>query len=265
MGFQLLRNIFEQILNVGNYKAIIIDDEEAAIVSIKLIIEDFCQDVDVAGSAQSASQGIQLIMDKQPDIVFLDIEMPKMNGFEMLEILPERNFELIFITAYNQYALEAFKVNAIDYLLKPISIPELLNAVNRVRARRSVPNYAVPDYSNLFNSLAVISHKKVAINSMDGVEYIDPEEIIYLEAEGAYTHIITTETKFTTPKNLKDFMDIPALTGFFRIHNSYIVNLLHIKKYNRKEAFVVMSNTHHVTVSRRNKDDFLKAMDDLTK
>ena len=244
-------------------RAVIIDDEEAAIVSIKLILKDFCQSVEVVGSAQTPKEGIQIIYQTNPNLVFLDIDMPQMNGFEMLKSIPDRSFEVIFITAYNQYALDAFKVNAVDYILKPISIPDLINSISRFQKRFASASYTIEDHSKLLNTVAP-KFKKVAISSLDGIDYVDPEEIVYLEAEGAYTQIVTVDAKFTTPKTLKDFSEFSALASFFRIHNSFLVNLKHVKKYNRRDALVTLSNSHQVSVSRRNKEAFLKAMEQFT-
>lgn len=225
-------------------RAIIIDDELTGINTLKLLIEKHTPDVRIIASSTDPHEGIKIINDYLPDILFLDVSMPKMNGFELLEKLSFRSFHLVFTTAHNEYALQAIKNKATDYLLKPIDIDELktcIDAITTIPATKPVPN----------NSL-----KNIALSVKDGVIFVKPEEIIRLEAEGSYTmFILKNNQKHLVSKGLKEYENLLLTESFFRCHNSHIVNLYEVTKLVSNEGlFVRMSDNSLVEVSKRSKD-----------
>jgi two-component system, LytTR family, response regulator len=244
-------------------KAILIDDEENSISSLKEKLLVHCPQVKIIACCNNATSGIEAIDSLQPDIVFLDIEMPVMNGFVMLQQLTYKNFELIFTTAYDHYAIKAIRYSALDYLVKPIEVEDLKIAVNKAEEKRhhSYPN---PQIELLVEQL--ISKKnnfsRIAIPTIEGLQFIRVEDIIYLEASSNYTHIFSAEKKkYIVSHTLKDFEDMLPADIFIRIHNSYIINKNYVEKYIRGEGGqVVLSNNTTLDVSKRKKSEFLKAI-----
>jgi two-component system, LytTR family, response regulator len=244
-------------------KAILIDDEENSISSLKEKLLAHCPHVKIIACCNNATKGIEAIDSLQPDVVFLDIEMPVMNGFVMLQQLTYKNFELIFTTAYDHYAIKAIRYSALDYLVKPIEVEDLKAAVNKAEEKRhhSYPN---PQIELLVEQL--ISKKnnfsRIAIPTIEGLQFIRVEDIIYLEASSNYTHIFSAEKKkYIVSHTLKDFEDMLPVDIFIRIHNSYIINKNYVEKYIRGEGGqVVLSNNATLDVSKRKKSEFLKAI-----
>lgn len=235
-------------------RTLIIDDEPDAVESLSLLLKEFCKSVSVEGTANSFQAGLKEINLKKPDLVFMDVEMPNGDGFDILDCFPDRSFHTIFVTAYNNYAIKAIKNNAIDYLLKPIDIDELQAAVNRVNEAEQQRKLVVQ--ANMTESLGA----KICIPTTDGYYYLSIKEIIHLKAEGSYTHIFTADNKsLMVSKNLKEFESILSNKGFCRIHNSHIVNMAHISRYIRTDGgYAVMSDNSKIEVSRNRKEQFLK-------
>jgi two-component system LytT family response regulator len=246
--------------------AVIVDDESSSLNALKTKLARNCPDVDLVGECASAEEGIQTIEARHPDVVFLDVEMPRMNGFVMLQQLKYRDFELVFTTAYDHYAIEAIRISALDYLVKPVEVEELKAAVERVRRKKDAPVTTGRIETLLHNLLAgnkVL--KRIAIPSMDGLQFIDTDAILYLEADSNYT-IITLQDgqKITVSKTMKDFEDILPGVIFIRIHHSYIINKYKVSRYLKGEGGqVVMTNGRVLDVARRKKEDFLKAFEKL--
>jgi two-component system, LytTR family, response regulator len=222
-----------------------------------------CPQVKIISCCDNAAKGIEAIDNLQPDIVFLDIEMPVMNGFLMLQQLTYKNFELIFTTAYDHYAIKAIRFSALDYLVKPIEIDDLKAAVLKAEEKRN-HSYPNPQIELLVEQL--ISKKnnfsRIAIPTNEGLQFIRVEDIIYLEASSNYTHIFSTEKKkYIVSRTLKDFEDMLLTDTFIRIHNSYIINKNYVEKYIRGDGGqVVLSNNVTLDVSKRKKTEFLKAI-----
>jgi len=243
-------------------RAIIVDDETHSLQTTELLVQRNCPEIEIVALAASAHQGIEKINDLQPDLVFLDIAMPVMNGFEMLKHLQYKSFEIIFTTAYDEYAIKAFKVNAIDYLLKPIDEDELKHAVDKVRAKlESTEQYYKID-ELLHWVQPNLKKNKVAI-SIDGkIRMIPFDSIVYCESESNYTFIyILGEKRAMISKTLKEVEYMLHNPDFFRVQNSYLVNLNHIKEYIRGEGGeLLMSNGDSVRVSRNKKEELLKRL-----
>lgn len=244
-------------------KAILIDDEESSLSALKEKLTAHCRQVNIIALCENAAKGIDAIDRLRPDIVFLDIEMPVMNGFVMLQQLTHKNFELIFTTAYDHYAIKAIRYSALDYLVKPIEIDDLKEAVKKAEEKRN-HSYPNPQIELLVEQLVNKKNtfSRIAIPTTEGLRFIKVEDIIYLEASVNYTHIYTSEKKkYIVSRTLKDFEDMLPTEIFLRIHNSYIINKNYAEKYIRGEGGqVVLSNGTTLDVSKRKKSEFLKAI-----
>jgi two-component system LytT family response regulator len=240
--------------------AVIIDDEQNVVDNLSILLKDYCPDIRVIGTANSYREAKVVIDAKNPDLLFLDIEMPNGNGFDLLKSFSSINFQVIFVTAYSQYALNAIKASAVDYLLKPIDIDELKAAVKKVNVKEKInDNGAI---NKLIESLRSgnLSHNKVAIPTMQGLEFISVSDILYCRADGHYTVIeLTGNQKIVSSKGIGEYELLLPTSLFCRIHNSYLINLKHIQKYMKgKGGSVIMDNGKTIEVSTRKKDAFLE-------
>ena len=241
--------------------AIIIDDEQKGRIALSQKLFDYCKDVQLIGEAENGEEGIKLIEKLKPDIVFLDIEMPHMNGFDMLLRLPQKDFDLIFTTAYDQYAIKAIKYAAFDYLLKPIDIEELKLAVaksNDSQNRNTKKKLEVLD-QNLHGRTNL---SRIAISSNDGLLFFNIADIVRLEASHNYTYIyFKNHPKLLASRTLKDFEELLPTEIYFRTHHSHLINLNYIKRYIKGDGGQIeMQDGTYIDVSRRKKEEFLKAM-----
>lgn len=241
-------------------KAIIVDDETRGRLALRNKIMEHCPTIEVMGEAGNGMEAITMINQMNPTLLFLDIEMPQMNGFEMLEKLQEKDFYLIFTTAYNQYAIKAIRYAAFDYLLKPVDIEELKSAVNKVEMNIHQKLKAQIDLLKENLLLPEKKIKRLAVSTQEGVLFIDINNITHLEASSNYTLIyLGDKTKITASKTLKDFGELLPSDIFHRVHNSYIVNLNYIKKYIRGDGGQIeLTDGGLIEVSRKYKDDFLR-------
>ncbi|MFH2142936.1 MAG: LytTR family DNA-binding domain-containing protein [Bacteroidota bacterium] len=239
--------------------AIIIDDEISARETLFGLLERFCPEVNVVAQAGSIEEAIQVINNNQKELVFLDIEMPFGNSFDILENLDNIDFEVIFITAHDQYAIEAFKFSAIDYLLKPVKIKDLKNAIEKFVKRRSLIHDKNQKIKVLINNMNT-QILKLVLPTINGFHVVDINQILRCEGDRNYTRFIFCNgEKILVSKTMKDFEDLLTKHGFFRIHQSYLVNLSQIKKYNRGQGGEVeMTDGELIPVSRSKKEDFLK-------
>ena len=241
-------------------KAILIDDELPSLENLQQKLEEFCPDIAVIGTAQKPEEAIRLIEQNQPDVIFLDIEMPRMNGFKMLEEIKEKNFDIIFITAYNHYAIDAIRISAFDYLVKPVTVNDLQNSVNRLISshRKLVSEKLDVLRQNLSNSRS--QNDKITIVTNEGVDFYEICQIIRIESSSNYSKIHFKDGKILlVTKLLKDFEEILAPYRFYRIHNSHLINLSYIKKYLRGDGGqVILQNDEIIDVARRKKEEFLK-------
>jgi len=242
--------------------AIIIDDEAKGRLALREKLSAYCPEVNVIAEAANGQEALLLIQHHKPQLIFLDIEMPRMTGFEMLNELAEKNFHIIFTTAYDQYAIKAIKYAAFDYLLKPIDIEELKNAVNKLSAEKNTETVKQVELLNQNMQHPKKQFHKLAIPSLDGLMFYEINDIIHLEANSNYTSIyLTNKTKIIASKTLKEFEEILPEDVFFRTHHSHIINLGFIKRYIKGDGGQIeLQNGTYVDVSRRKKDDFLKAI-----
>lgn len=244
-------------------KAIIIDDEIDSLETTELLIDNFCPQVTLIGIANYAERGIKMIDKLQPDLVFLDISMPKMNGFELLNRLTFKQFELIFTTAHDEYAIQAFQVGAIHYLLKPIDTEELIKAVERVETKLK-QNEQLPDITSIIQQVTANRQPKIAIPSLKGLEMIEVDNIIRCEADSNYSVIHMISNKIVVTKTLKELEQLLSPYNFIRVHHSHLINLGHLKTYLKGEGGeVVLSNGKHISVSRSRKSGLLEKLESL--
>ncbi|HSZ25135.1 MAG TPA: LytTR family DNA-binding domain-containing protein [Cytophagaceae bacterium] len=243
--------------------AIIIDDEQKSCENLKILLEDFCKDVYISEMANTVANGIAAIQHHRPDVVFLDIQMQKETGFDLLKKIPLLDFEVIFVTAYSEFAIEAIKFSALDYLLKPIDINDLQAAVLKVEKKLLK--------STLKDQLEILMHNfkmesgenyKLAIPNGEGLVFIEIKNLIYCEAQSNYTKLFMKDGKnYLVSKTLKEYDNLLSKYGFYRIHHTFLINTREIKKYVKGDGgYVVMSNDQSIDVSKRKKDAFLKSI-----
>jgi len=239
-------------------KAVIIDDEPSAVSTLELMLQRYTPAVSDVRSATHPQEALQLIKNYQPDLVFLDVQMPLMNGFDLLKRLGKIDFGIIFTTAYDHYAIQAIRFSALDYLLKPIDAGELTQAVNRFTSRQQQQQEI---YNNLLqNASGEQSDFRLAVNTLEGSFFYYPKEIIRVEGENNYSTIfLVNNSKLLLSKTLKEFEELLEDYGFIRVHKSHLVNKRHIKQYS-PEGWVLMNDGARVEVSRRRKDKLLQAL-----
>lgn len=242
-------------------KSIIVDDEEKSRETLKHLLNKHCQHVEVLHLCGSVTDAEKIIEVQQPDLVFLDIEMPFNNGFDLLERFPKPEFQIIFITAFDHYALRAIKFAALDYLLKPVDVDELKAAVNKVQTN---PESQVEKFRNLELLLSSVKSKsaKIAVPTFEGLQMINADEIISCTADECYTNITLVDgKKIMVSKLLKDYESLLGPYNFLRIHNSCLINLTQVSRYVKGEGgYVVMNDGQNCEVSRRKKTELISRL-----
>lgn len=249
-------------------KAIIIDDEQDAREALKLALARYCPEIEIAAVCDGPQPGLDAIKQIQPQVVFLDVQMPHMSGFDLLGQIEEVDFDVIFVTAYDRYAIKAIKFSALDYLLKPIDVDELQQAVNKLERNPEERGSAAErqfQYQSVVNNAKNQMEKvqRLAIPTLEGIIFLMTDDIIYCKADGNYTEIYLKDgQKILVSKKLKDFENMLSNSGFCRVHHAALVNLMHIQKYIKGDGgYVVLNDGHHVDVSRRKKEEFLSLID----
>jgi two-component system LytT family response regulator len=241
-------------------KAILVDDELSSLQNLQLKIQEYCPSTKVVAQTQNPEEAIRLIHQYKPDVIFLDIEMPRMSGFKMLEQIPEIDFEVIFITAYNHYAINAIRISAFDYLVKPVAIEDLQQTVERLEnfTIKKTRERAEILKKNLANPKSQEDH--IAIPTNDGLEFIQIKQIIRIESSSNYSKLMLHNGRnLLVTRQLKDFEEILQDYRFYRVHHSHLVNLNFIAKYVRGDGGqITMRNGDIIDVSRRKKEVFLK-------
>jgi len=239
--------------------ALIVDDEKKNRESLEKLLSEHCPCIQVVGKAGSVAEAIPFFKQNHLKLVFLDVEMPGGTGFDLLRLVSPVNFKVIFVTAHAHYALKAIKFSAIDYLLKPVDVDDLVEAVHK--AENEIHFNHQSQYSRLLKNLEPGAVHKLAIPVKGGIAFLDPNEIIRLEADGTYTHIFANGEKFTATKNIKEYEFLLLEYNFFRSHNSHLINLNHVKQFNRMDGyFVQMDDGSVAEISRRKKEEFIELM-----
>lgn len=243
--------------------AIIVDDEETSRDTLSKLLEMYCPDVRVIELSDSVVAAKKAISKFEPDLVFLDVEMPFQNGFSLLEEIKSPPFEVIFTTAYDHYAIKAIKYSALYYLLKPIDADELTSAIDKIRNRKSNSSRSIPDFELLLANLQSKGKSvKIAVPTFEGMQMVHTEEIIKCTADESYTEILLSKgNKLVVSRILKEYEELLADLNFFRVHNSCLINLSHVVKYVKGDGgYVVMTDGESVEVARRKKSELLNKL-----
>ncbi len=250
-------------------QAIIVDDEKPGLESMEKMLQLNCPEVAIVASCDSADKALVKIRQLHPQLVFLDIAMPGKNGFELLKELKGEKLEVIFVTAHNEFMIEAFHFSAVDYLLKPVDEDLLIDAVNRATQRINDKSGDTNIDALLYNVQHQHSARnmRLCIPSLKGFQVVELNDILYAESSNNYTYFHFTDKKtICTAKTLFDYEELLSDAGFVRVHKSYVVNLYHVKEYLRGEGgSIILSNGQEVEVSRRKKDLFLGRMKEFYK
>lgn len=247
-------------------KTVIVDDELFARQSVEAIIQDAFPEIEIAGQADSVKSAVLLIKNIKPDLVFLDVDLPDGNGFDVLNQLKPIGFEIIFITAHQEYAMKAIKFSAFDYILKPVSITELTDAVNRVIRDKAQKTQQIK-LDAFFNNFENIRHevKKIVLKTSESIHLINVPDIIRCEADNNYTtfYLLSGE-RIIVSKGLKDYEDLLGNYGFFRVHQSHLINIKYLSRFDKREGgFVVLTDKTHVPVSQRKKQKLMEVFEGL--
>lgn len=251
-----------QINVMAQIRSVLVDDERNSLQNLGHKLAEFCPDVEIVGMAESPEEALVMIRKQKPDAVFLDIEMPRMNGLRMLEEMKDYTGEIVFTTAYDHYAIDAIRISAFDYLLKPVSIAELQQTVERLLKNKN--SQVREKLEVLQQSLAKSRSQadKIAVPTQEGLDFIRIGDIVHIESSANYSRVNFLDGRsILVTKLLKEFEDILTPYDFYRVHNSHLINLKYIDKYIRGDGGqVVLQNGEVVDVARRKKEEFLKLL-----
>jgi two-component system LytT family response regulator len=242
-------------------KAILVDDEKNALEMMEWLLRTYAPDVEILASCQSAREGLDAIAAAEPDVLFLDIEMPRMNGFEMLEQLDKPRFEIVFCTAYDKFAIRAFRFAALDYLLKPIDPEDLQATLQRIREKKPMPS--AEQFSLLLQevrSQQKPAHTRIALTTADGLLFVPTADILYCVAESNYTQVVLgSGRKILVSRTLGDIDDTLSGDAFFRVHSSYLINIDHIRKFVRADGgYLIMEDDAQIPLARSRRQEFME-------
>jgi two-component system LytT family response regulator len=242
-------------------RSVLIDDETNSLEMMEWLLKTYCPQVSIEAMCNAADKGLEAINKYKPDVVFLDIEMPHMNGFDLLEQFDRLFFDVVFCTAYDQFALKAFKYSALNYLLKPVDPDDLKETIRRLEEKKSVPSKQQIELllQNIRQPAKPVV-QRIALTTNDGMMFVSTNDILYCEAESNYTTVVLSEgKKIMVSKVLKDIDEALSGPDFFRVHNSYLINLNHIKKFVRGEGgYVIMNDGANISTSRSRRQEFME-------
>lgn len=242
------------------FKVVIVDDEPKSRESLKNLLTEYCEDVSIEGLAENVDEGIQMIANLKPDLIFLDIEMQSSTGFDLLKRIEKHDFEVIFTTAYEQYALKAIKFSALDYLLKPIDINELKRAIDKYKLKAvDAENKKI---SQLLQNIQGNAPRNITLSTSEELLFVEIDKIIRCEAQGAYTVFhIKDSRKVMVSKNLKEYQNLLSEHGFLRVHNSHMINIKEVHKYVKSDGgVIILKDGSQVAISANKKEEFLQMM-----
>lgn len=243
-------------------KTIIIDDEQHCIDSLAFDLQKHCKEIEILETCANPKEGLLAIKKHKPDLVFLDVQMPWMNGFEMLELLDQISFAIIFTTAFDQFAAKAFRISAIDYLLKPVDVTDLKEAVrkavDKIQQRSGVENIV----NLLQNIKQPEDNQRIAFPGREGFEFVEAGKIVYAQAEGSYTHVfLNDKRKLVISKTLSDIEEMLPVNLFHRIHHSTLVNLSQVTHlYKSDGGYIVLENGEKLAISKSKKDGLMERL-----
>jgi two-component system LytT family response regulator len=249
---------------MSQIKAIIIDDEERARNTLSSLLLNYCPEITIMAACSNVPDGVIAINKHKPDVVFLDIEMPDYNGFELLGFFREIDFDIVFVTAYSEYAIKAFEISAVDYILKPIDIDQLKNSVEKLKQKK-LRSHMQEQIELLKESYRTDDIRKIALSMSNGLTFVEIADIVFLEADGAYTTFyLKNGQKIVVSKKLKFYEDILSNRPFFfRTHRTYLVNVNYIKQYSRSENAILLDGDFNIVISRDRKQEFENLLKEL--
>ncbi len=243
-------------------KAVIVEDEERGLLNLKNMLARECPNVEIIGEAEKIEDALDLFNDPaiKPDVAFLDIRLPDGLVFQLLNQLRPIDFEIIFVTAYDQYAIRACEYSSIGYILKPIDPDKLREAVGRIRPRQTNQiDKRLEVFNHIYNNPNAFT--KLSVFGLDGIYFVNIKDIIRLEAEDNYTHIfLSTGERITASKTIKSYEDLLAPFNFFRVHKRHVINLNFMRKFVRTDGYIVMEDSMKIEVSRRRRPAFIEQM-----
>ena len=248
-------------------QVVIIDDEPKARKLLEVLIKENCSKITSVFTAEDLLSGVEIIKKEQPQIVFLDIEMPEHSGLEIFDFIDatHHNFEIIFTTAYSEYAIKAFELSAVDYLLKPLRANKLVDAIDKAIQNIGKSHINIK-LDELQKSLKSSNFKKIGLPVADGIKFVNFEDIILLKADGMYTKVsLQNTTEILISKPLKHFEELlDAIPVFYRPHRSYLINLKYIQEYSKKDGgYIIMDNNESVSISKDKKEEFLTIVQNI--
>jgi len=251
-------------------RTIIIDDEPSAVNVLAILLKRKCkEDVEIVATSTSPHEGKKLIEQHKPDLVFLDIEMPGMTGVDLLRAFINPTFRVVFVTAFDAYAVEAFRLSAVDYLLKPVEGDDIVKAVMKIKndivRNQNLISTQLQQLEKLLTHNTNSAETKIGIGMAEKIVFVNIPDILYCEASGSYTNVFLLDgTKMIASKSLGDFETQLINNRFFRIHHSHLINLNKVKEFQRHDGgYVIMENNKQLEVSQRKRKDFLDAIDDI--
>ena len=241
-------------------RCILVDDESNSLEMMEWLLQTYCPEVKIEALCNSAESGIQAIAKHRPDVVFLDIEMPHMNGFDMLEQFDKLYFDVVFCTAYDQFAIKAFKYSALNYLLKPVDPDDLKETIRRIEAKQAIPTREQLEL--LINGIKTTQKQtinRIALTTSDGMIFVSTADILYCEAESNYTSVVLQNKKIVVSKTLKEIDEALSGSDFYRIHNSFLININHVQRFVRGDGgYVVMNDGKSIGISRSRRQEFME-------
>lgn len=240
-------------------KTILIDDEPTALKGLIMELQNFSDKIEIVTTFSNAANAVSFLEKEEVEVVFLDMEMPEMDGLTFLEHYPERNFEVVFTTAHSSYAIDAVKSEAVDYLLKPIDAEELQHCIERLEKKIIKTNFSM-QLVHAIDKLSQISNtnRKIRLNYDGKIEFYQPDELVYFEASGNYTKVFKEDgTQILLTKKMKQLEEELPTDLFFRIHNSFIVNLSKIKSFYKNEGFILLENNVQLPVAKQRRSNIL--------
>lgn len=242
-------------------KCVLVDDETNALEMMEWLLKTYCPQADIVAMCNTAEKGIEAINRHKPDVVFLDIEMPRMNGFDMLEQVKNLTFEIVFCTAYDQFAIKAFKYAALNYLLKPVDPDDLKITMQRIEEKKAIPSKE--QFALLLqhiNRPPKATPARIALTTGEGLIFVATGDILYCRAESNYTNVVLTGgRKIMVSRVLKELDETLSGADFYRVHSSFLININHVKKFIRGEGgYIVMDNDENITLSRSRRQEFME-------
>jgi two-component system LytT family response regulator len=251
-------------MSTSQLKAILIDDEKSSLQSLSYELKAYCPEVEVVAAIKDPGEGLTYLLKTPPDVLFLDIEMPGMNAFELLQQIPEIDFDVIFVTAYDQFAIKAFDFNATDYLLKPVRKEKLIQAVQKVQDRHE-HKFDRTELEALIQNIRVQTRsglEHIALPTSDGFSMVHINDISHLQADSNYTWVyLANEKKHLIAKTLKDMESMLEFPQYFRAHKSHLVNLNHVDRYVRGQGgYLVLKDGTQIPVARTQKSDLMQML-----